>query len=317
MKMLSFGPVPSRRLGQSLGINNIPPKICTYSCTYCQLGRTPRIQINREPFFEPEEITDSIRRRIANARKREEHIDYVTVVPDGEPTLDSNLGRILEMAQSFDMKTAVITNASLLWREDVCDDVTKADWVSVKVDAATAKIWHRINRPHRRLKLDTILDGILAFSNRFPGELTTETMLIQGINDTAEELSKIGDFIRVLNSTKSYITVPTRPPAESWTVPASERSIAAAYQIFTEKSINAELLTGYEGSSFAFTGDVEQDVLSITSVHPMKREGIDAFLAKAGEEWDSIEKLISEGKLVEIQYRGSYFYMRKLPVRKK
>jgi wyosine [tRNA(Phe)-imidazoG37] synthetase (radical SAM superfamily) len=162
------------------------------------------------------------------------------------------------------------------------------------------------------LDLDTVLHGILTFSDGFPGVLTTETMLVQGINDSAEELSKICKVITELDTSKSYITVPTRPPAEPWAVPASEQSIAAAYEIFTEKSISTELLTGYEGSSFAFTGNVEQDVLSITAVHPMRKEGISAFLTKAGEDWDLIEKLIKERKLVEVEYKGSYFYTRKL-----
>ena len=310
--MLSFGPVPSRRLGQSLGINNIPPKICTYSCVYCQLGRTSTIQIDRESFHKPGDLLDDIRQKITKAGERQEHIDYVTVVSDGEPTLDNNLGEILDMIQKFDIKTAVITNASLLWQKDVRDDLDKADWVSVKIDAVTTKIWHIINRPHRKLDLDTVLHGILTFSHGFPGVLTTETMLIQGINDSTEELSKICRVITELDTSKSYIAVPTRPPAEPWAVPASEQSIAAAYEIFTEKAISTELLTGYEGSSFAFTGNAEQDLLSITAVHPMRKEGINRFLTKAGEDWDLIEKLINERKLVEVEYKGNYFYTRKL-----
>ena len=310
--MLSFGPVPSRRLGQSLGINNIPPKICTYSCVYCQLGRTSTIQIDRESFHKPGDLLDDIREKITKAGERQEHIDYVTVVSDGEPTLDNNLGEILDMIQKFDIKTAVITNASLLWQKDVRDNLDKADWVSVKIDAVSTKIWHIINRPHRKLDLDTVLHGILTFSHGFLGVLTTETMLIQGINDSTEELSKICRVITELDTSKSYIAVPTRPPAEPWAVPASEQSIAAAYEIFTEKSISTELLTGYEGSSFAFTGDAEQDLLSITAVHPMRKEGINRFLTKAGEGWDLIEKLINERKLVEVEYKGRYFYTRKL-----
>ena len=310
--MLSFGPVPSRRLGQSLGINNIPPKICTYSCVYCQLGRTSTIQIDRESFYKPGNLLDDIREKITKAGERQEHIDYVTVVSDGEPTLDNNLGKILDMIQKFGIKTAVITNASLLWQKDVRDDLDKADWVSVKIDAVSTKIWHRINRPHRKLDLDTVLHGILTFSDGFPGVLTTETMLIQGINDSAEELSRICRVITELDTSQSYIAVPTRPPAEPWAVPASEQSIAAAYEIFTEKAISTELLTGYEGSSFAFTGNAEQDLLSITSVHPMRKEGINRFLTKAGEDWDLIDKLINERKLVEVEYKGSHFYTRKL-----
>jgi len=112
--MIAFGPVPSRRLGRSLGINNIPPKICTYSCIYCQLGRTIKMQVEREGFYEPEQILDSVRDKVERARESEESIDYLTFVPDGEPTLDVNLGCEIELLEPLGLKTAVITNGSLI-----------------------------------------------------------------------------------------------------------------------------------------------------------------------------------------------------------
>lgn len=310
--MLCFGPVPSRRLGQSVGINNIPPKICSYSCIYCQLGRTLTLQIDRSPFYNPEILTNELQKKIMQAGQHQEHIDFITLVPDGEPTLDIHMGTILNRAQRFNIKTAVITNASLLWRKDVREELNQANWVSVKIDAVTRKLWEQINRPYKNLELDKILEGISTFSEDFPGELTTETMFIQDVNDTTEELTKISDFITQLSPKTSYLAIPTRPPAEPWACAASEHTIAAAYHLFTERSINTELLTGYEGDQFAFTGDIEQDVLSITAVHPMKEEGIYALLKKAKAEWNSIEKLITDGKLVKVTYKGSNFYTRKL-----
>lgn len=217
------------------------------------------------------------------AGEHHEHIDFITLVPDGEPTLDSHIGTILNRAQRFNIKTAIITNASLLWREDVREDLNRASWISVKIDAVSRKLWKQINRPHINLELDKVLEGISTFSEGFPGELTTETMLIQNVNDTIEELSKIGDFIAQLSPKTSYLAIPTRPPADLWACAASEHTVAVAYHLFTERLINTELLTGYEGDQFAFTGDIEQDVLSITAVHPMKEEGIYALLKKRQE----------------------------------
>ncbi|MBC7260626.1 MAG: radical SAM protein, partial [Chloroflexi bacterium] len=127
--MIAFGPVPSRRLGRSLGINNIPPKICTYSCVYCQLGRTLNMQIRRQSFYAPDEILWDVRSKVEHVREAGESIDYLTFVPDGEPTLDLHLGRAIELLRSLGIKIAVISNASLIWQEDVREDLMKADWV--------------------------------------------------------------------------------------------------------------------------------------------------------------------------------------------
>ena len=311
MKMIAFGPVPSRRLGHSLGINNIPPKICTYSCIYCQLGRTLNMQLERSLFYKPEEIQAEVKSKVKNANERVEPIDYLTFVPDGEPTLDINLGKEIELLRQLDIKIAVITNASLIHQEEVRNDLNKADLVSLKIDTVSDDIWHRINKPHRSLKLNKILDGLMEFLNTFEGVLTTETMLIRDINDATGEINKIANFIRELNPKKSYISVPTRPPAEKWVKAATEERINMAYQIFNEKSIDVEYLIGYEGNDFAFSGDVEEDLLSITSVHPMREDAVNEFLEKAKLGWNVIEKLINEDKLIDVKYNDKVFYMRK------
>ena len=310
--MKAYGPVPSRRLGKSLGINNIPPKVCSYSCVYCQLGTTIRTCIERREFYEIEAIIKDVNRKVKEAKKNKEFIDYLSFVPDGEPTLDINLGREIELLRSLRIKIAVITNASLIWREDVRDDLLGADWVSLKIDAISEKIWHRINRPHRSLRLEKILDGMLEFARVFGGELTTETMLIRGINDNNREIEEMADFLSELKPERAYISIPTRPPARRDIMPASEEKINMAYQILSNKLSNVEYLIGYEGNAFAFTGDVEEDLLGITSVHPMREEAVREFLSKTRSDWSIIERLIEENKLIETEYGGKRFYMRRL-----
>ena len=124
--MITFGPVPSRRLGRSLGINNIPPKICTYSCVYCQLGRTIKMQADRRAFYETEKVFQDVKNKVEKAKGKGETIDYLTFVPDGEPTLDINLGREIELLRPLGIKVAVISNSSLIWREDVIADYDQA-----------------------------------------------------------------------------------------------------------------------------------------------------------------------------------------------
>ena len=312
-KMIAFGPVPSRRLGQSLGVNNIPAKICTYSCTYCQVGRTLQMQIKRNQFYNPGEILKEVEWKVKEAMARGEPIDYLTFVPDGEPTLDINLGKEIQLLKGLGIKIAVISNASLIWKDDVRDDLNKSDWVSLKIDAVSEDIWRRIDRAHGLLRLEKIFRGIKEFSKSYQGKLVTETMLIRDFNDTTAELKRLADFIAEIEPEKSYLSIPTRPPAESWVRPASEYTINMAYQIFSERSIDVEYLIGYEGNAFAFTGNVEEDLLSITSVHPMRKDAVSEFLSKAKADWDAIEKLITEDKLVELKYRKNNFYMRKFP----
>jgi len=271
------------------------------------------MRVERQTFYNPKEIAQSVEEKVRQAKEKGEPIDYLTFVPDGEPTLDANLGKEIELVKSLGLKIAVISNASLIWRDDVSQDLQKADWVSLKVDAVSRQIWRRINRPQKLLKLERILYGMINFANIFKGELATESMLIPGINDNRQELEKIAGFLTELNPDRSYLAIPIRPPAVKTVTAASEKTINLAYQIFTERLTNVEYLVGYEGNAFAFTGNVEDDLLSITSVHPIREEGVAELLKKANAGWDTVKELIKDGRLIEIEYEGRKFYMRKLP----
>ena len=310
--MKAFGPVPSRRLGRSLGINNIPPKVCTYSCVYCQLGRTIKMQIERRAFYQPEEILRDVEEKVRNAREVGESIDYLTFVPDGEPTLDVGLGQEIELLKPLGINIAVITNASLIWREDVKEDLMRADWVSLKVDSVSEDVWRRINRPHRALQLASILEGMLEFARAYEGELATETMLVEGVNDGDEHVREVADFLAELRPARAYLSIPTRPPAEKWAQPPNEKVVNRAYQILGDRVDHVEYLIGYEGNAFAFTGNAEEDLLSITAVHPMREEAVKEFLARARADWSIVRKLLEQGQLVETEYEGNKFYMRRL-----
>ena len=308
----TFGPVPSRRLGRSLGINDIPPKICTYSCVYCQLGRTVTVKTKRQDFYPPEEIVGEVEKRVRNAGEAGEPIDYLTFVPDGEATLDIHLGYEMNLLKPLGIKIAVITNASLISRADVRESLLKADWVSVKVDSVHETMWRKINRPHRSLKLQDILDGMLTFAKMYGGNLVTETMLVEGINDGMEAIHAIVKFLIQLKPAKAYLSIPTRPPAEKWVKPPSEDALNRAFQILGKNGIKTEYLIGYEGNVFGSTGSVEKDLLSITAVHPMREEAVAHLLQKTQADWSVVQGLINRGKLAETTYQGKKFYTRKL-----
>jgi len=309
--MITFGPIPSRRLGRSLGINNIPPKICTYSCVYCQIGKTSNVKIHPQVFYSPSQIFNEVQEKVEKSREKGESIDYLTFVPDGEPTLDINLGKEIKLIKSLGIKIAVITNASLVDQKQVRENLKEADLVSLKVDSVEEEIWRRVNHPHRSLCLKSILDGILEFSRIFKGKIITETMLIKNINDDSQHIKKVANFLAQLKPNKSYLSLPIRPPAEKWVQTPSEEVVNQSYYIFKEKVDQVECLIGYEGNAFAFTGEAEEDILSITSVHPMREEALKDFLKRAKSDWLTILKLINKGQLVETEYKGNKFYIRK------
>ncbi len=308
--MKAFGPIPSRRLGRSLGVNNIPAKVCTYSCVYCQVGRTTAMELERRAFFPPQVIRGDVAAKLENARRLGEDADYVTFVADGEPTLDVNLGLELELLRPLGVPLAVISNSSLTPREDVRADLAGADWVSLKADAVDEATWRRVNRPHKKLRLAAMLEGMRAFAGDFYGTLATETMLVKGLNDDLAHLRRVADFLAELEPATAYLSVPTRPPAEEEVRPPSEEAVARAYDVFVSAGLRTELLIGYPSDAFAYTGDVEEDILTITAVHPMREEAVAELLAKAGAEWGAVERLLADGLLAAVECGGKKFYVR-------
>lgn len=307
---LVFGPVPSRRLGRSLGVNTIPHKVCSYSCRYCQVGRTTRHSVDRQSFHPAERIVEAVRERLDELRDRGEPCDYVTLVADGEPTLDLGLGRCLRLLKALGTPVAVITNASLLDRQDVRHDLAAADWVSVKVDAVRERSWRNLNRPHRRLVLTAILDGVREFRRQFIGRLFTETMLVDGANDGDEDVDALAAFLARLAPSKAYLAVPIRPPADARVRPAALTSLTRAHELVKALGQPVELLTGTEGDAFSVSDDPAADLLSITAVHPMRKAAVESLLARAGAAWDVVARLVADGRLVETPFAGERYYLR-------
>jgi wyosine [tRNA(Phe)-imidazoG37] synthetase (radical SAM superfamily) len=310
--MMVFGPIPSRRLGRSLGVNNIPPKICSYSCVYCQIGLTDSMSVSRKEFYSPDEIFKEVSSKVKTLQNSGEKIDYISFVPDGEPTLDINLGKEIDLLKPLGIKIAVITNSSLLWDEDVRKDLMIADWVSIKIDNIDEKIWCKIDRPNGKLDFQKIISGIKTFSSSFKGVMVTETMMVKGVNDNVESIKSTVEFIKQLNPDKAYILVPTRPPAEKFVEPPSEENLNEAYQIFNASINNVELLAYSEGTDFSYSSDAEKELLSILAVHPMRKDAVEKFLNKARSDWNLIENLIANNVLKEVKYSDNTFFVKNI-----
>jgi wyosine [tRNA(Phe)-imidazoG37] synthetase (radical SAM superfamily) len=274
------------------------------------------MRIDRQAFYEPESVFESVRSKVEKMARAGESIDYLTFVPDGEPTLDIHLGREIDLLRPLGAKIAVITNSSLLWRDDVVHDLKKADLISVKVDAVMEAPWRKLNRPHSKLKLQSILDGLVDLADSYKGKLITETMLVKGINDDSDFMDGVSQVLAQIRPAVAYLSIPTRPPAEAWVRRPDERTINRAYQTLRAKLDRVEYLLGYEGNSFAFSGNVKEDLPAITAVHPMTEEAVQAFLAKANSDWSLVKELLDKELLIETLYDGKRFYMRRLPKRR-
>jgi wyosine [tRNA(Phe)-imidazoG37] synthetase (radical SAM superfamily) len=311
--MIAFGPVPSRRLGRSLGINNIPPKVCTYSCIYCQRGPTRVKRGNPGTFYRAEKIHSAVVAKVKKAQEMGEPIDYLTFVSEGEPTLDNSLGREIELLKPLGIRIGVISNASLLWHQAVRDDLAKADWVSLKVDSTDEEVWREINRPHKDFTLKATLDGITEFAKVYRGKLVTETMLVKGVNDSERHLEQLADFLSLVKPFRTYLSIPIRPPAENWVHPPDVKTMVQSYHIMSKKLDCVELLMGYEGNVFVSTGNIEEDLLSIGAVHPMRKDAVKFLLERAKADWPAVQNLIDHGKLVELEYEGKRFFVKKFP----
>ncbi len=309
--MISFGPIPSRRLGKSLGVNNIAsPKVCTYSCVYCQVGLTHQFSVTRQAFYDPSVIYREVKQHLQKLDKKDSP-DYLTFVSNGEPTLDINLGKSIELLKNLGIPIAVITNASLLSDPQVRADLKLADWVSVKVDCGDERIWKKINRPHPAIQFEKDIQGIFDFSKEFTGQLVTETMLVNGLNDTEELLTQTAKLVSLIQPAKAYISIPTRPPAIKTVVSPDGDIINKAYQIFREANIEIDLILGFEGTDTGFTGNTFEDIINICSVHPIREDTMEELLMKNKADATTLSTLLHNNLIQQVEYRSKKYYIRK------
>jgi wyosine [tRNA(Phe)-imidazoG37] synthetase (radical SAM superfamily) len=270
-----FGPVPSRRLGQSLGIDTIPLKTCNWNCVYCQLGRTMPLTNERREYVLDENIlyeVEQILRSHVNGG-----IDWVTFVGSGEPTLHLYLGEIIRRVKTLTaLPVAVITNGSLLYLPEVRQELSLADAVLPTLDAGTAELYRKINRPHPEATFERLVDGLVAFRKQYRGKLWVEVMLIKGLNDTLQALEDIAKVLQKVKPDGVHINLPTRPPAETWVQPTDEEGLMRAISIFGNI---AEVVHPAEGS-FDLGGyeNVVDAIVSIITRHPMRQDELERAL---------------------------------------
>ena len=298
-----YGPVPSRRLGLSLGISPIPKKTCNYSCIYCQLGRTNRMTNVRRVFFKVEEILLEVDDFI----KTFEKFDVITIVGEGEPTLFLSLKTlIVELKKRTDKPIAVITNGALLYDVDVQNALSFADIVLPSLDAFDAISYQIINRPHGDLVYSKVIEGLISFSNSYKGQLWLEIMLINGINDTAEAIQQFKSILEQIEYHKLYINTPIRPPAEPDVKVVCHDKLSEISEQLGGISIDLLASKGF----YSMVKDDYDAILSIIKRHPMNQFEILSFLnsRKVTHPQFVIDKLDNDKSISKIDYMGFSTY---------
>jgi wyosine [tRNA(Phe)-imidazoG37] synthetase (radical SAM superfamily) len=304
---LVFGPVPSRRLGQSLGIDPIPLKTCNWNCVYCQLGRSTPLVNERKNYYAPEAILAQVQAALAAHRPGD--IDWITFVGSGEPTLHAGIGLLIRQVKTLtDLPIAVITNGSLLYLPEVRQELSAADAVLPTLDAGNAQLYRKINRPWPRLTFDRLLDGLTAFRQVYHGKLWVEVMLVKGLNDTEDALRGIAAALQRIKPDQVHIVLPTRPPAEPWVEPSDETGLMRALAILGGV---AQVAHPAEGT-FDLSGhnDIVDAIVSIITRHPMREDELVRALERwtAGQVQEALEALALSGKAQVVERYGARFW---------
>jgi wyosine [tRNA(Phe)-imidazoG37] synthetase (radical SAM superfamily) len=309
-----FGPVPSRRLGQSLGIDTIPLKTCNWNCVYCQLGRTVPLTNKRREYVPWDEILTEVEQALAAHPPGE--IDWITFVGSGEPALHSGLGWLIRKVKALTDKSpnsprlpvAVITNGTLCYLPEVREALSAADAVLPSLDAGNARLYRKINRPHPDVPFERLVDGLAAFREQYSGSLWVEVMLVRGLNDGEEALREIASVMERIRPDEVHINLPTRPPAEPWVQPPDEDGLMRALAILGEVA----RVVHPAGGSFDLSGseNVVEAILGIITRHPMSEDE----LRRAIEKWNpgqadiTLSALVASGRAQVVERYGARFW---------
>jgi len=302
-----FGPVPSRRLGSSLGVDIIPFKTCSYDCVYCQLSQTTCKTTERKEYIDSKSVISDLGAVLDEFEDPKSSVDYITFSGSGEPTLNSAIGKMVDEIKSFtDIPVAILTNGSLLYREDVRKELSNADIVIPSLDAVTQEVFEKINRPAPNLNIKEIIDGIRKFSESFDGKIWLEIMLVKGINDQAE-LDKISKVIANLDVDKIQLNTVIRPPTEKYALPLDEKEMQKIKEKLGPKT---EIIAQFDRvKKKVYKKDIESKIFEMLQRRPATITDISNSLSlHRNEAIKYIVQLTEEGRVKLIMHRGEKYY---------
>jgi len=299
-----YGPVPSRRLGRSLGVDLIPFKTCTYDCVYCQLGRTTNLTLRRDEYVPLDTLVTDVERRLGEL---DAPPDYVTLAGSGEPTLHAGLGSLAaEIRRRTDVPVAVLTNGALLSEPAVADAVAQADLVVPSLDAGTAAVWRQVNRPHPDLVWEQMIGGLETFTARFGGQVWLEVMLLEGLTGTETEVAAIAMLAQRIRPDRVQLNTAVRPAAESFAMPLSRERLQELARLFDPP---AEVVADFREPAAQEGAATPDDVLDLLFRRPCSAKDVsDGLGIRPNEALKLIDELTGAGRAEAVRRDGGIFY---------
>jgi len=304
-----FGPVPSRRLGRSLGIDLVPYKTCTFDCIYCDLGRTTQKIISRQSCFPPDQILGEFQTALSILERKP---DFVTMSGSGEPTLNQDLGKMIRGVKNLtSVPVAALTNGSLLWMKEVRDDLLDADVVLPSLDAATPLIFEHINRPCSSLNLNQIISGLVQFRKEFRHQIWLEIVFCRGINDGSEEVEALRKAIERINPDRIQLNTPVRPPVEEYAYPLVLDQLEKIRKTFGDK---AEIISDVVGPlGCGDDSDKDTQILELIRRRPCTAEDISRSLEmNLNEVMKHLSRLAEKGAIHHRMHQHHCYYEKTL-----
>jgi wyosine [tRNA(Phe)-imidazoG37] synthetase (radical SAM superfamily) len=300
-----FGPVPSRRLGRSLGVDLVPYKTCTFDCIYCDLGRTTFKTTLRKSYVPTEEVQRELGLTLSSLERKP---DYITLSGSGEPTLNQNIGEIIRTIKHLtSIPLAVLTNGSLLSFEEVRKDLVEADVVLPSLDAITPTVFEHINRPHPSLKISEIIPGLIQFRKEYRGQIWLEVVFCRGINDGREEMDRLKRVIERIQPDRVQLNTPVRPPAEEFAYPLTTNQLEEVREKLGDK---AEIISEFAaplGEELISMKDTE--ILNLVRRRPCTAEDISKALGlRIDEVVKRLDHLIKRGTIRYRTYEHHGYY---------
>ena len=297
-----FGPVPSRRLGRSLGVDLVPFKTCSYDCIYCQLGRTTNLTVERKEWVELEVIIEQLKAKLDSKP------DYITLSGSGEPTLYSRLEELIARIKEItDVPVAVLTNGSLLWMPEVRSALKMADLVVPSLDAGSEYIFEYVNRAHPDITFEKMLGGLIDFRKEYDGQYWLEVFFLAGVSITQVEIEKIKKHIETIQPDRVQINTVTRPPAEEFAESVSKEELESIAKVLFH---NAEVIADYDRVHKQSDFSVHRhDVLTLLQRRPCSIDDIASGLGlHRNEVIKYVEQLSAEGKITAKQQNQQLYY---------
>ncbi len=260
-----YGPVPSRRLGRSLGIDLVPHKICTYDCIYCQIGNTTDKTLVRREYVRVKKILEEVKRFL---KKETPFIDHISLSGSGEPTLHSQIRSVIEGIKAItSIPVAVITNGSLFYEEEVRKDLLGADIVLPSLDAVSSEIFMRINRPRSGFSIEKVIEGMVEFRKVYKGQIWFEILFCKGVNDSKEEFLKMKKVVDRIQPDRIHLNTVVRPPSEKWAAPLNQKEMEEIQAFFGEE---ASIISEFDRHPSSVTErDVKEEILKILKRRPL------------------------------------------------